>query len=411
MTSHLTTHRKPKSDKSFRAQFQSELDEYDSNASDIMSADYSTSSVKPKNNFRALDQAKQLSTQTIGSNHYVLGDMQSIEVHTADDQTVDHSVNLEHGLGLLSSVARKGDSTDVQVDGIVNIPENQLSNTGGNLDQVVEVLIRSNVENESGNSMNQFQFANSGQSKIILDPHTQAITDGDGQEITMDTNTAAGLANILQNPDVLAAINSAASTNKFIVIGPVNMFDGSVSNAQLTSANSMSTDASSSFSQEQLAQISSIVAAEQDIDESQVSSQTVNDSISASTALAAVENYLQNDEQPSSSLSKDEVVTNILGSIQPDGKRGPSAVLQSANSTMPRSANLTIAMPPMPQSTLIISPSTLSLNVDSTHGGEVRKTIFPSSLKPLVLSNNGGASSSEVSSSVDQVSAYFFLTF
>ena len=48
------------------------------------------------------------------------------------------------------------------------------------------------------------------------------ITDVDGQAVNIDTNAAAGLANILQNPEVLAAINNAASTNKLIVIGPVS---------------------------------------------------------------------------------------------------------------------------------------------------------------------------------------------
>ena len=36
----------------------------------------------------------------------------------------------------------------------------------------------------------------------------------------------SGLANILQNPEVLAAINAAAASNKFIVIGPVGMLSG-----------------------------------------------------------------------------------------------------------------------------------------------------------------------------------------
>lgn len=388
MTSHLTTHRKPKSDKSFRTHFPSDLDDYDNTASGIISTDFSSKSSK---NYRAYEQAKQLGAQSIGSGHYVLGDMQSIEVHTAGEQEGEQNVGLEHGLGLLSSVARKGDSTDVQVDGIVNIPDSQLS--GSNLDQVVEVLIRSNSETDkTGNQLNS-----GNQSRIILDPNTQSITDADGQEIPIDTNTAAGLANILQNPDVLAAINNAASTNKFIVIGPVSMFDGS--NAQSNGSATLSTtdstigaEANTTFTQEQLAQI--LAQQEQNATAHQVSSQTVNDSISATTALAAMENYLQG-EQPSSSLSKTEqVVNNIMGSIQPDGKSGPSAVVQSAQAANSRASNLTISMPPMSQNTLTISPANLAINADSTQR-----------MKSLTLTTNI-SSSSEVSSSVDNVALH-----
>ena len=44
----------------------------------------------------------------------------------------------------------------------------------------------------------------------------------------------SGLANILQNPEVLAAINAAAASNKFIVIGPVGMLSGSTAGATNT---------------------------------------------------------------------------------------------------------------------------------------------------------------------------------
>lgn len=393
MTSHLTTHRKPKTEKNFRSHFGNDLDEYDSNST-IISTDFSTKTTTKS--LRAFEQAKQLNAQNIGGNHYVLGDMQNIEVHTATDSNGgEQNVNLEHGLGLLSSVARKGDAADVQVDGIVNIPESQFtSSTSGNMDQVVEVLIRNSSDDKSNtNSTLTVQMPSSGnQNKIILDPNTQAVTDADGQEVPLDTNTAANLANILQNPDVLAAINNAASTNKFIVIGPVSMFDGSTTQTNQVMSLS-STDSgidgtvATSFSQDQLAQISSMVQEEQAVSASQVSSQSVNDSISATSALAAVDNYLQN-EQPSSSLSnKNDVVSNILGSIQPDGKRGPSAVVQSAQTT--RASNLTISMPPMTQNSLTISPASLGM-----------KTNKMARMKPLSLQST---SSSEVSSSVDKV--------
>lgn len=371
MTSHLTTHRKPKPDKSFRAHFSSEIEEYDNNEAGIISGEYTT---KPNvKNFRAFEQSKQLNSQNIGSNHYVLGDMQNIEVHTAAENSDQQNVNLEHGLGLLSSVARKGDTTDVQVDGIVNIPESQFSGTSSsnNVDQVVEVLIRNSAEDKSnqGSTLSVQMPAGNSQNKIILDPSTQAVTDADGQEIPLDSNTANNLANILQNPDVLAAINNAASTNKLIVIGPVSMFDGSTSQsssvtALSTAENSIDGNVSATFSQEQLAQISAMVQQEQST--TQVSSQSVNDSISATSALAAVESYLQS-EQPSSSISVkgDEVVGNILGSIQPDGKRGPSAVVQSAQAQARAANNLTISMPPMTQSSLSITQVSMGMDVSN----------------------------------------------
>ena len=368
MTSHLTTHRKPKPDKSFRAHFSSEIEEYDNNEAGIITGDYSNkSNVK---NFRAFEQSKQLNAQNIGSNHYVLGDMQNIEVHTAAEGSDQQNVNLEHGLGLLSSVARKGETTDVQVDGIVNIPESQFSGSSTNVDQVVEVLIRNSAEDKcnQGSTLSVQMPAGNSQNKIILDPSTQSVTDADGQEIPLDSHTANNLANILQNPDVLAAINNAASTNKLIVIGPVSMFDGSSSQSSSVVAlsaadNSIDGNVSTTFSQEQLAQISAMVQQEQT--NAQVSSQSVNDSISATSALAAVESYLHS-EQPSSSISVqgDEVVGNILGSIQPDGKRGPSAVVQSAQAS--RSANnLTISMPPMTQSSLSISQANIGMDANN----------------------------------------------
>ena len=190
MTSHLTTHRKPKPDKSFRAHFSSEIEEYDNNEAGILSGEYTT---KPNvKNFRAFEQSKQLNAQNIGSNHYVLGDMQNIEVHTAAENSDQQNVNLEHGLGLLSSVARKGDTTDVQVDGIVNIPESQFSaaSSSNNVDQVVEVLIRNSAEDKSnqGSTLSVQMPAGNSQNKIILDPSTQAVTDADGQEIPLDSN-------------------------------------------------------------------------------------------------------------------------------------------------------------------------------------------------------------------------------
>ena len=369
MTSHLTTHRKPKPDKSFRAHFSSEIEEYDNNEAGIISGEFSNNKPTVKN-FRAFEQSKQLNAQTIGSNHYVLGDMQNIEVQTATESGEQQNVSLEHGLGLLSSVARKGESTDVQVDGIVNIPEGQFSGTSSNnADQVVEVLIRNSSEDKSNHSSTltvQMPVSNS-QNKIILDPSTQAVTDADGQEIPLDSNTANNLANILQNPDVLAAINNAASTNKLIVIGPVSMFDGSTSQSSsvvaLSSTGDIDGNVSTTFSQEQLAQITALVQQEQSA-AAQVSSQTVNDSISATSALAAVESYLQND-QPSSSISVkgDQVVGNILGSIQPDGKSGPSAIVQSAQANLAgaRASNLTISMPPMAQSSISITHASMGI--------------------------------------------------
>ena len=364
MTSHLTTHRKPKSEKGFRAHFPGDIDDYDTDPASIISNEL-TFKQAPKASYRAFEQAKQLSTQSIGSGHYVLGDMQSIEIHTADQEVTE--TNLQHGLGLLSSVARKGESTDVQVDGIVNISEND-----GNMDQVVEVLIRSSSETDSaGNSYTTLQLGgtNSNQSKIIIDPSTHNITDGDGQEIQLDCNTAAGLSNILQNPDVLAAINNAASTNKFIVIGPVSMFDGCESSTGVISLSSAVTNAADNtnptFSQEQLARLSAMVQDEECLVVSQVSSQSVNDSISATSSLAAVESYLHG-EQPSTSIIKgDEVVNNILSSIRPDGRSGPSGIIQSVASAV-RGSNLTICMPPMSQSILTISPSNISIKADST---------------------------------------------
>ena len=385
MTSHLTTHRKPKSEKSFRAHF-GELEQYDA----MSAVDFKDTN----KNLRAIEQAKELAS--IGGGHYMLGDVQNIEVHTATDGEVDQqNVGLEHGLGLLSSVARKGDTADVQVDGIVNLPESQYVPNSNNMEQVVEVLIRNNDE-KANNSLVQ----NPNQSKIILDPNTQAITDADGQEIPLDTNTAANLANILQNPDVLAAINNAASSNKFIVIGPVSMFDGSTAQSNsvmtLTSSDNSVETAISSISDEQLAQLS-VVAQPVSSSVTQVSSQTVNDSISASSALAAVESFLHN-EQPSSSGSKvvDPVVSNILGSIQPDGKRGPSAVVQSAHNKMPitRASNLTISMPRMTHNPLSITPAKLAMRSDK----------LPI-MKSLTIQSAQKNSSSEVSSSVDQVTS------
>jgi len=383
MTSHLTTHRKPKAEKGFRSHFTTnELEDYDPNTTGILTNDFTGKTMKA---YRTLDQTKQLN-QNIASGHYVLGDMQNVEIHTDDGE----SENID-GLGLLSSVARKGgDNGEVQVDGIV---DNNLTG-GGNMDQVVEVLIRNGDTDKTGNLHTTLQFNGVGgnqNSKIILDPNTHGLMDGNGQEISLDTNTAAGLANILQNPDVLAAINNAASSNKFIVIGPVSMFDGSSMEAQSatlsdgTNAESLNPNVTSTFTQEQLSQFNAMVQPNQ----AQISSQSVNDSISATSALAAVESYLQG-EQPSTSLNKrDEVVTSILGSMQPDGA---NAIMQSAQ--VAHTSNLTISMPPMSvQHQLEINQSSsvvASNTADSTNP-----------MTSLTLRSNLGGS--EVSSSIDSV--------
>lgn len=399
MTSHLTTHRKPKADKSFRAQFsQSELDDFETNAATaILDTENYTKA------YRAIEQqSKQLN---IGTGQYVLGDMQNIEVTSGIDQD-SQNIGLENGLGLLSSVARKGgdNGTEVQVDGIVNIPESQLAganqNQNVNLDQVVEVLIQGTGETDkTGNLLTTLQLANGSQSKIILDSNVQGVlANNTGQDGSVDNNTAAGLANILQNPDILAAINSAATNNKFIVIGPVSMFDSSnpsqvLSTASLSVGDTViAAQTNTTFTQDQIGQLSSIIPPVQ-LPQSQVSTQTVNDSISATTALAAVESYLQG-EQPSSSLSKgDEVVSNILGSIQPDGKQGPCAIVQSVKNPKPN--NLTINMPPMRNHTMS-NPS----NIPSGRPDSTSLPMKPLTIQPPLAVNLP----SEVSSSIDRVS-------
>ena len=393
MTSHLTTHRKPKSDKGYRNHFGTDsLDQYGSANAGIVKSDFTYSS----NRSRQYDSLKQIGGQSIGSGHYVLGDMHSIEVRTAEEQERDQNVNLEHGLGLLSSVARKGDQPDsVQVDGIVNLPDNQV-NANSNLDQVVEVLIKSNGEiDKAGNPLANVQFGGNNV-KIALDGGGQGeVLGGDGQEISVDGNTAAGLANILQNPEVLAAINAAASTNKFIVIGPVSMFDQSNADpsqiVSLSAADSaIDASANPTFSEEGLANLQDILPPEQDLSSGISAAQSVNDSISATAALAAVENYLHNQTVPGPSVGGEHVVSNILSSIQADGKRGPSAIVQSAQANLSRASNLTISMPPMSQNTLTISPANLSIHPDSTRLMKRQNRIGVSSI-----------SQSEVSSSID----------
>ena len=102
-----------------------------------------------------------------------------LQVPTDDNVQLDStSVNLEHGLGLLSAVARKGEGGggDVEVDGIVNIGD-QLTTSNSSL----EMLIRNNMEGEKGSTMsntnplNPLQLVNMNQQKMILDPTTQVM--------------------------------------------------------------------------------------------------------------------------------------------------------------------------------------------------------------------------------------------
>ena len=101
----------------------------------------------------------------------------------------------------------------------------------------------------------------------------------------------SGLANILQNPEVLAAINAAAASNKFIVIGPVGMLSG-----QGTSS------------------VSTMSTALPDLQPGNITVGTDGEATVMSTGLDAAENYVM--QGISNQINVSDMNTNVSSSIQ-----------------------------------------------------------------------------------------------
>ena len=147
-------------------------------------------------------------------------------------------------------------SANVEVDGIVD--ETHLAQHIANnpsIDQVVEVLVQpQGGHGDATIALATTEVASVGHEGYISTSRVGGVIDTSdafqSKESSVVTASAAslqqqqqvmnaqnvipignanlsGLANILQNPEVLAAINAAAASNKFIVIGPVGMLSNS----------------------------------------------------------------------------------------------------------------------------------------------------------------------------------------
>lgn len=156
-------------------------------------------------------------------------------------------------------------SANVEVDGIVDethLAQHIASNPA--IDQVVEVLVQPQgghgdttialTTSEVGPVGHEGYISTSRVDSLIetteafqnKEPAVVSATASSLQQqqqvmnaqnvIPIGNANLSGLANILQNPEVLAAINAAAASNKFIVIGPVGM----LSNASTGTTNSVS---------------------------------------------------------------------------------------------------------------------------------------------------------------------------
>ena len=148
-------------------------------------------------------------------------------------------------------------SDNVEVDGIVD--QAHLAHTNNPaIDQVVEVLVQpQGGHGDTTISLTTSELAPSEHETYVSTSNAIEGTDmfqhrdtaglvtasssdlqqqavGAHNVIPIGNANLSGLANILQNPEVLAAINAAAASNKFIVIGPVGMLSGSTAGATNT---------------------------------------------------------------------------------------------------------------------------------------------------------------------------------
>ena len=165
-------------------------------------------------------------------------------------------------------------ASNVEVDGIVDethLTQHLSSNPA--IDQVVEVLVQpQGGQGDAAITLTSPEVSSVGQSAYIGTSRVGGVIETSevfqNKESSVVTASASslqqqqqvmnaqnvipignanlsGLANILQNPEVLAAINAAAASNKFIVIGPVGMLSGAntstTSNASFSGAYSSNT--------------------------------------------------------------------------------------------------------------------------------------------------------------------------
>jgi len=259
MTSHMTTHKKPKlSSNSYVAFSTSDNMDYFS-MSDL--GDSGKATMVPNS-----DGAVKLhQSRNSQGGHYLIDQIGNITPAnpdgTASGIAVSQGNDPENGLGLLSSVARKGESSEdfgasnVEVDGIVDethLTQHLSSNPA--IDQVVEVLVQpQGGQGDAAITLTPPEVSSVGQSAYIGTSRVGGVIETSevfqNKESSVVTASASslqqqqqvmnaqnvipignanlsGLANILQNPEVLAAINAAAASNKFIVIGPVGMLSG-----------------------------------------------------------------------------------------------------------------------------------------------------------------------------------------
>ncbi|XP_065061395.1 uncharacterized protein LOC135688463 [Rhopilema esculentum] len=281
MTSHMTTHKKPKLARSSSYVAFSSADNMD-----YFQLSELRQSGKPTMVSGGDGSTRYHQGRMAQAGHYLIDQIGNI-TPTTSGATGSHSVSVsqnsdtENGLGLLSSVARKGDNAqdysggNVEVDGIVDETHlaNQIPNNPA-IDQVVEVLVQpqgghgdttislttadvGTIEHEAYISTSRvdgtietsdvFQAREGAvvtASASSLQQQQQAMNAQN--VIPIGNANLSGLANILQNPEVLAAINAAAASNKFIVIGPVGMLSNS--NAATTNTVSVSSAFSNSDS-------------------------------------------------------------------------------------------------------------------------------------------------------------------
>eukprot|EP00794_Sanderia_malayensis_P015282 gene15282-16859_t len=284
MTSHMTTHKKPKLARSSSGSAAGNFPTF--TATDNLNY-FSMSELRQsaKASMMHGNQSTLKFSQSKGVGQgaqYIINQLGGMTTTSSNENAtsvlaISQNNDLENGLGLLSSVARKGEdnaqdtmSSNVEVECIVD--QAHLSNQvahGSAVDQVVEVLVQPQggngdatitisttadggasareiesiaVKTETDPTADAYQ-QNKDTSNVAtasvstLQQQQQAI--GAQNVIPIGNANLSGLANILQNPEVLAAINAAAASNKFIVIGPVGMLSGQ--NAGTTNTVSIAT--------------------------------------------------------------------------------------------------------------------------------------------------------------------------
>lgn len=295
-------------------------------------------------------------------------------------------------------------SANVEVDGIVDethLAHHIASNPA--IDQVVEVLVQPQgghgdtsialTTSEVGPVGHDSYISNSRVDTVI--DTSEAFHNRESSVVTASSSSLqqqqqvmnaqnvipignanlSGLANILQNPEVLAAINAAAASNKFIVIGPVGMLSntstGTTNTASIgstySSAGNLNATSTESDSSTALCSAEAVTSASDTISGNQAIQLSGVGPVEPGTGACNVEMIAADTSQDSSAHIAGPANEAASGEVQSSVPSVIDQLTQSSNSDPKGNEEVEYAAATSEEAEVVSSQDTKMQNVISHH--------------------------------------------